>query len=58
MGFKFDNSNAEQKTVKSLKMKINEFRPTNLILDFDHGNKPVTLFAKTGDAKIFLTFSI
>ena len=52
--FKISPSSTEQDTVNLLKMKINEFRPTNLILDFDHGNKPVTLYKKQGDGKSFL----
>ena len=51
---KIDHSSTEQDTVKLLDKKINEFRPTNLILDFDHGNKPVTFYTKKGAAKSFL----
>ena len=52
--FKIDRSSTEQDNVKFLKKKINEFRPTNLILDFDHENKPVTFYTEKGAAKSFL----
>ena len=43
------NSNFEPTLIK-----IDEFRPTNIILDYEHGNKPVKLNKKNGYSKSFL----